>query len=185
MAEPESIVEIIVPNLLPEEAIDRVEPDEDVFPEEVGVVGRPRYLFDYDIRIERFLFEDRLVELSTTIDGLTGGGTRNDVYPDLEERSIPDRSLLETRLDQAEAEEKSRSIVRRHLNVQFAASIIVGNIPDIEVTRDDFAYALYWTVPTGYNKMAERTVTVVDSISGTVVETDVPADGVTAKLFMW
>lgn len=178
-------VTVIRPNVSPAEALAAVDPDEPFEPEDVRFVAHPTYLFDYEVTFDRLFLSDRVEQLSITIDGLHGGGRRNDVYPDLEPRSMPADAVLEARVDHEEAVENSRSVVRRHVNRQFSAAIIVGNVPEIELGREDFAYTLYWLVPTEWNPAAETVGDVVSSISGTSIAGRVTLDDVDGRTFLW
>jgi hypothetical protein len=178
-------VEVVSPNLSVEEAIERVDPKEEFGPETVRVVGHPKYLFDYTIRLERLFLSDRVLDISVTVDALNGGGLRNDVYPDIETRPFPEDAVFEPQLDRDEAEDRARQVVRRHLNIHFATYIMIGKTPDRELLREDFAYVLYWLVRDDDYTTAEQTVSVVDSVSGRILESKVPLESVTADLFIW
>jgi hypothetical protein len=181
----EAEVTVIRPNVSPEEALAAVDPAEPFDPEDVRFVAHPNYLFDYAVTFDRLFLPDRVEDISVTIDGLHGGGLRNDAYPDLETRSMPAGAVLETRVDREEATENSRSVVRRHVNRQFSAAVIVGNLPEIDLQREDFAYTLYWLVPTKWNPAAETVGEVVSSVSGKVLAADVTLDNVDERTFLW
>ncbi|MEA5387757.1 hypothetical protein VB779_12420 [Haloarculaceae archaeon H-GB11] len=185
MSSDEIEAEVISPNVSIEEAIVTVDPGEEFGPDSVRVVGHPKYLFDYVVRLERLFFSDRVESLSVTIDGINGGGLRNDAYPDIERRRLPEDALFSPQLDRDEAEDKARSVLRRYLNVQFATFIIIGKTPDIELVQEDLAYVLYWLVPDDQYMTATQTVSVVDSVTGRVLESNQPLESVTGELFDW
>ena len=178
-------VTVVSPNVSPERALAAVDPDGPFEPADVRFVAHPNYLFDYEVTFDRLFLSDRVEDLSITIDGLHGGGLRNDAYPDLEPRSMPEDAVLETRVDHEEAIDNSRSVVRRHVNRQFSAAVIVGNAPEIDLTREDFAYTLYWLVPTEWTPSDGTVGEVLSSISGKSIAVQVTLDDVDARTFLW
>lgn len=173
---------MIEPNISPEETLVAMELDDEVDLEAVRVVGYPKFLFDYHVDLERKFISDREVELSITVDALTGGRFRNDVYPDLETRSIARNALLAPQLDRDAAAEKARSVMRRYISFHFSTFVMVSNLPPMEITREDFVFSLYWLVPTWTEDGRTREVAIVDSVSGDIVEEDVELDAVKEQL---
>jgi hypothetical protein len=175
-------VQVIAPNIAPDETLVALELEDGIDLDAVRVVGYPKYLFDYHAELERKFISDREVELSITVDALTGGRLRNDVYPDLETRTIAHNALLQPRLDRDAAAEKARSVMRRYISFHFSTFVMVSNLPPMEITREDFVFTLYWLVPTGETVANTREVTIVDSVSGDVVEENVELDAVEEQL---
>ncbi|PSP84303.1 hypothetical protein BRC83_05360 [Halobacteriales archaeon QS_1_68_17] len=174
-------IPVIAPNLSLEQALAKVDPNRPVSPDEIRVVGYPKYLFGYDVTLERKFISDREVSLSVTVDALTGGRLRNDTYPDIEQRSLPANALLQPRVDYDTAVDKSRAVIRRYISFHFSTFVMVGNMPDMDVTREDFVFDLYWLVPTGPESAAEPAVTIINSVSGKIIEEDVAPSDVTEE----
>jgi len=177
----EESVDVVVPNLGLEEAIFRVDPPDWVTSGDVRVVGYPKYIFGYEVTLKRVLISDRTVDLSVTVDAVTGGRNRNDDYPNIERRTLPTNGLIRHQIDREDALEKSRAVVRRHISFHFPTSVLVRNLPDMVVDREDFVYTLYWLIPTGAEGAEPMTVAILDTISGEVVEQGVNVGEVTVE----
>ena len=173
---------MIQPNIAPEETLAAMELDDEVALEAVRVVGYPKFLFDYRADLERKFISDREVELSVTVDALTGGRFRNDIYPDLESRTIARNALLAPQLDRDAAADKARSVMRRYISFHFSTFVMVSNLPPMEITREDLVFNLYWLVPSWTEGEQTREVAIVDSVSGDVIEEDVELGAVKEQL---
>ncbi|MFB6184234.1 MAG: hypothetical protein ABEI96_06730 [Haloarculaceae archaeon] len=184
MTQTEVEFDAIRPAVSREEALERVDTDAGFTADDVDAVAAPKFLFDYEIRLERLFLSDRLVAFSTTVDGMTGYCFRTDVYPELTTQTLPEDAILESRVDRDEAAEKSRATVRRYINFQFATFIIVGKTPDIEIIRENFAYALYWLVPHGWYESFTPNVTIIDSTTGHRLKQKVPKADIDPKTFV-
>lgn len=163
-------VQVVSPNLPVEEAIERVNPDQEISTDNVRIVGLPKFLFDYQCSLERLFLSNRSVSLSITVNGITGGRLRNDAYPEFEERIISTDALLRPRLSREDAVEKSRSALRKYLSFHFPTYILMSGMPETEILQEEMAYTLYWLVPEEEGSDDSGEVSLVDSISGEVVE---------------
>jgi hypothetical protein len=180
MDETETSVDVIAPNLPPEGAIARAKPPDWVGPDDVRVVGYPKFVFGYEVTLERSFMSNRTVTVSITVDAVTGGRLRNDSYPDIESRTIPKEALVQPRFKREDAIEKAKSVIRRYISFHYPMSVMVRSLPDMEITKEDFAFTLYWLVPTGPDEDS-NVVTIVDAVSGEAIEEDVKLQDVTAE----
>ena len=169
-------VKVIVPNLSLEAAIERVKPSGEISVDDISAIGYPKFLFDYRCSLKRLFLSDREVPVSITVDGITGGRLRNDVYPGLETQTHPADTLLQPRLTRDDAVEHARSVIRKYLSFHYPTYILMSGMPETEILRENMAYGLYWLVPETMSNSGSRTVTIINSISGEVVEDNVETD---------
>ncbi|ADB63602.1 hypothetical protein Htur_4842 (plasmid) [Haloterrigena turkmenica DSM 5511] len=139
----------------------------------VRVLGFPKHLFEFDIEINRRIFESRDVSMSVTVDLLTATCRKNDVYPEIESRSVSATSLLNPRLDQETAADTAYSFVRRKINRQYNSF----STPHIQILRDETAFKLFWIVPVS----SSENVHVIDTITHQLTAQDVALDSVTEE----
>lgn len=172
----ESSVHVIEPNLPAEAAIRRVEPSGNVTCDDVRVVGYPKFLFDYCCSLHRAFLSDREVPVSITVDAITGGRLRNDVYPALETRTLPNEALLQPRLTRTDAIEKARSVLRKYISFHYPTYMLMSGMPDTEILQENMAFGLYWLVPETADERSSSTVSIVNSISGEVIEERIQTD---------
>ncbi|MDG5775291.1 hypothetical protein VB773_10400 [Haloarculaceae archaeon H-GB2-1] len=180
MDDTETSVDVIAPNLPVEGAIVRANAPDWVDQDDVRVIGYPKFVFEYDITLEQAFLSDRTVIQSVTVDAVTGGRLRNDTYPDVESRTIPKEALVQPRFQREGAIEKAKSAIRRYISFHYPTSVLVRSLPDMEISREDFAFTLYWLVPMGSGPDSE-TVTIVDAVTGEAIEEDVRLENVTAE----
>lgn len=169
----ETTVDIIEPNLSAAAAIERSGAESAVTTDDVRVVGYPKFLFDYTCSLNRVFLSDREVPVSITVNGITGGKLRNDAYPELKTRTLPNEALLQPRLTRDDAVEKARSVLRKYISFHFPTYILISGMPTAEIQQEDLAYALYWLVPDDIGDTSSLVVSIVDSISGEVIEENV------------
>lgn len=88
-------IDTIQPNGSIESALDQngLTPDSDL----IRVLGFPKLLSEFDIELERKLFDNRERTISVTVDLLTGTCRKNDVFPEIETQSLSSTSLLNPR----------------------------------------------------------------------------------------
>lgn len=172
-ASDEVSVRVIVPNLPVEAAVKRVEPDHNITVNDVRVVGYPKFLFDYQCTLNRMFFSDRDVSISITIDAITGGRLRNDVYPDLETRTFSREALLQPRLVRDDAVEKARSVLRKYFSFHYPTYILMSGMPKTRILQEDLAFGLYWLVPDSVTSQELQNVSIVDSISGDIIANEI------------
>lgn len=154
---------IIQPNCSVEQALTQNELSADT--ETIRVLGFPKHLFEFHVEIERKFLENRETTMSVTVDLLTGTNMKNDIYPDLESRSLSSTSLLNPRVDNSVAAEKAHSQVRRRVNSWYKTY----RTPQITIRRDDLVFKLFWLVPSSTNP----TVSLIDTITGEVSARDI------------
>lgn len=169
-------VDVIVPNLSPEAAIERTASSGEISVDTVSTVGYPKFLFDYRCSLDRLLLSDREVPVSITVDGITGGRLRNDVYPELQTQTYPADALLRPRLTRDDAVEHARSVIRKYISFHYPTYILLSGMPETEILRENMAYSLYWLVPETAGNTSPQTVTIINSISGEIVEDNVETD---------
>lgn len=182
MGDEEVEILAIKPNLTIEEAIERAGVDQETDPKSIRVIGYPKFLFTYETSLSRVLMGDRKTELTVTVDGISGGRLRSDVYPDLEERTLSKTALLNPRFNRDEAAEKARSVIRRYISFHFPSSVLVSSVPDMKVVEEDFVFGLYWIVPTDTDS-EPITASILDTISGEVIEKDIHLEDFTPERF--
>lgn len=178
------LVQVIVPNLSVQEAIKRAGEGNGISEDSVRVIGYPKYLFDYDCSLDRKLLSDRNVSISITIDAITGGRLRNDVYPDLEDRSLPKEAVLQPRLVRDDAVEKARSLIRKYISFHYPTYVMMSGMPEMEIVREDLAFGLYWLIPESDNETESNRVSVIDTISGEVIESSIKIDDINTSDLM-
>lgn len=169
----DATVEVISPNLSPEGALNRVTSDSDFSVDNIRTLGFPKFVFNYQCSLDRLFLSDRSVSLSITVNGITGGRLRNDVYPETEERVVSPDALLQARLTRDDAVEKSRSVLRKYLSFHYPTYVLMSGMPDTNITEEMMVYALYWLVPETERSDGSVDVSIVDSISGEVAESGV------------
>lgn len=174
-------VQVITPNLAVQEALNRVESSNDVSAEDIRVIGYPKFLFDYNCALDRKFLSDRNVSISITIDGITGGRLRNDIYPELEYRSLPKDALLQPRLVRDDAIEKARSLIRKYISFHYPTYIMMSGMPDLEIVQEDLAFGLYWVIPESDDELESVGVSIIDTISGEVIERGVQISEISAS----
>lgn len=165
-------VDVICPNrsLGPVLAQHELSADQDT----VRLLGFPKHLFEFDIKINRKLFESRDKTMSVTVDRLTGTCRKNDVYPELQPRSLSSTSLLNPRLNQETAADTAYSFVRRKINRQYKSF----STPVIEILRDETVFKLFWIVPAS----SPESVHVIDTITHQLTAQDVALDRITENI---
>lgn len=166
-------MQVIAPNLPAEAAIKRVDSSVEPTSDEIRTVGYPKFLFEYQCSLSRAFLSDREASLSITVDGINCGRLRNDVYPELVTRTLPTDALLQPRLTCQDAAEHARSVLRKYFSFHYPTYMLTTGMPNTEILQEDMAYGLYWLVPTKVEKSEPHTVSVVDSISGEVIEDEV------------
>lgn len=139
--------------------------------EAVRVLGFPKYLAEFDVEIERKMLQNRETGTSVTVDLLTGTCGANDIYPDLQTRTLSSTSLLNPRLERETAAEKAHTFVRRRINRKYKSF----TAPDIEPARTDTVFKLFWVAPAS----TRDTVHVIDTITDELVAEDVELDALT------
>lgn len=149
----------------------------DISDSDVRVLGYPKYLIEFDVELKRVILSNRHVQDSVTIDGISGGGTRNDVFPDIERRAIPKSALLRPRLEESDALESGEDVVRRHISLHYPQAVLIFGIQELTVVRSELAYKLFWIVP---DDPAENAVSIFDTITGDVIEKGVSLAELTA-----
>jgi hypothetical protein len=176
---PEEVtVQVISPNLSVEGAIERVDSDSEFSTDSVRIVGYPKFVLEYQCSLERLFLSDRSVSVSITVNGITGGRLRNDVYPETEGRTVSSDALLRPRLTRDDAAEKSRSVLRKYLSFHYPTYVLMSGMPETEILQEMMVYALYWLVPETERSDGSVAVAIVDSISGEVVERGIQPDQV-------
>jgi len=181
----ESEITVIRPNVAREEAIALVDPAEPFDLPEVKLVGYPVFLFEYEVVLERIIISDKRITLSTTVDAMLGNGYRIDAYPELETHVLPASSVFEPKTDHEEAVEESRSVVRRYITREYATFVLIGKMPDITITRDDLAFNLYWLVPDRWDAAGETVGSIVNAVSGEVINEDVKLAALSERQLGW
>lgn len=181
MSETASEVDVVVPNLSLEEALVVVEAPEWVTTDDVRAIGYPRFLFEYTVSLERAFLSDRIVDVSVTIDAVTGGKRRNDTYPNIEEQALPPSGLLTDQIDRDTAEEKARAVVRRYISFHYPTWILLRNLPPMEVTKEDFVYTIYWLIPDAEENTDPMTLSILDTISGKTIKSGVQMEEVSVR----
>lgn len=144
-----------------------------VDPETVRVLGFPKHLFEFGIEIERKMLANREMSMSVTVDLLTGTCRKNDIYPELQPRSLSATSLLNPRLGMETATDTAYSFVRRQINRRYKSF----TTPDIQLVRDDTVFKLFWIVPAS----SPERVHVIDTITHQLTAQDVALDEFTEK----
>lgn len=172
-------VGVIAPNLSIEAAIKRIESDGEISADNVRAIGYPKFLFNYRCSLKRLFLSSREVPVSITIDGITGGRLRSDVYPDLEIQNHSPEALLQPRLTRDDAVEHARSVIRKYISFHYPTYVLMSGMPETEILRENMAYCLYWLVPETTDKADLYTVSIINSISGEVVENNVVTDRIT------
>lgn len=178
MSDTASEVDVVVPNLSLEESLVVVEAPEWVTTEDVRAIGYPRYLFEYTVSLERAFLSDRIVDVSVTVDAVTGGKRRNDAYPDIEKEPLSPRGLITDQVDRDTAEDKARAVVRRYISFHYPTWVLVRNLPPMEITKEDFVYTIYWLIPDADEDSDPMTLSILDTISGKTIKTGVQIDEV-------
>lgn len=139
----------------------------------VRVLGFPKHLFGFDIEINRKILENKSVSMSVTVDLLTGMCRKNDVYPEIQSRSLSTTSLLNPRLNQETAANTAHSFVRRKINRKYKSF----STPDIQTLRDETVFKLFWIVPAS----SPESVHVIDTITHELTAQDVELDELTPE----
>lgn len=139
----------------------------------IRVLGFPKYLFEFDVELERKLFNNRETTISVTVDLITGTCRRNDIYPEVETQSLSSTSLLNPRLERETAVKTAHSFVRRQVNRWYKPF----KAPQIRVAREAIVFKLFWIVPTS----SSATVHVIDTISNQLIAEGVELGQFTQK----
>ncbi|MCD2205112.1 hypothetical protein [Halobacterium sp. KA-6] len=137
----------------------------------VRVLGFPKQLLEFDIEITRKVLENRTVSMSVTVDLLTGTCRKNDVYPEIESRSLSATSLLNPQLDQEAAADTAYSFVRRKITRKYKSF----STPDIQTLRNETVFKLFWIVPAS----SPENVHVIDTITHQLTAQDVALNEIT------
>ena len=141
--------------------------------ETVRVLGFPKHLFEFGIEIDRKMLVNRETAMSVTVDLLTGTCRKNDIYPEVQPRSVSSTSLLNPRLGVDTAAETAYSFVRRQINRRYQSF----TTPDIQTARDETVFKLFWIVPAS----PPGKVDVIDTITHQLTAQDVTLDEFTEK----
>ncbi|MFW5950113.1 MAG: hypothetical protein ACOCR6_02035 [archaeon] len=175
--EDEGGVATIQPNYAVEAIRSANEIHREITDDDVRVLGYPKYLAEFDVELRRVFMSNRHVQDSVTIDGISGGGMRNDVFPEIERRDIPKSALLRPRLEESDALASAEDVVRRHVSLHYPQAVLIFGIQELTVVRSVLAYKLFWIVP---DDPAEDSVSIFDTITGDVIEQGVSLAKLTA-----
>lgn len=137
------------------------------------VLGFPKHLFEFDVEIDRKLVANRETTMSVTVDLVTGTCRRNDIYPEIQHRSLSSTSLLNPRVEKEKAAETAHAFIRRKINRWYNSF----TAPEITSVREDVAFKLFWIVPAS----SPATVHVIDTITNQLTAQDVTVDEFTQK----
>lgn len=159
-------VKVIQPTESLESALKRNELSVD--PETVRVLGFPKFLFEFDIEIERKIIANRELSMSVTVDLLTGGCRKNDIYPEIQTRTLSATSLLSPQFGRSSAAETAHSFVRRQVNRGYKSF----RAPTIQSIREDKVFKLFWIVPSS----SPDTVHVIDTITNQLTAENIELD---------
>lgn len=164
-------VNVIRPNGSIESALEQYELSADR--DTIRVLGFPKHLFKFDVEIDRKMVDNRETTMSVTVDLLTGTCRKNDIYPELQSRSLSSTSLLNPRLERETAAETAHSFVRRKINRWYKSF----TAPEIRCVCEDVVFKLFWIVPAS----SPATVHVIDTITNQLTAEDIRLDEFTQK----
>ena len=134
----------------------------------IRILGLPKYLFEFQVELERPLISNREDTVSITVDLLTGTCRRNDSYPEYTSKELSTSSLLNPRIERKTAVEKARAKVRQRVKRWFSTF----STPNITLAKENQLYKLFWLVPSA----CTSTVTAIDSISGEIAAQGIESD---------
>lgn len=140
-------------------------------PDTIRLLGFPKQLFEFDVEIDRKLVENREVQMSVTVDLITGTCRKNDIYPEIQSRKLSPTSLLHPRVEQEVAAETARSFVRRKINRWYKSF----TAPEIRPVHDDLVFKLFWLAPAS----APNKVHIIDTITNQLTAQDVTVNELT------
>ncbi len=132
----------------------------------IRVLGFPKILLEFDIEFKHKLFGTKNMTMSVTVDLLTGTCRKNDVYPELQTRTLLPASLLNPRFEKDTATETAHSFVRRQIS---SKSFVT---PQVSVGREDTVFKLFWVIPAS----SPNTVHLIDTITNQFVAEDIELD---------